>query len=286
MKRPLIGILFLWAAFAGPLRAQTAADSLAIVSATWHEEQVHRGITHRWALFGSLYRGAQSVNVLVVDPRAGLRVGLGLPGKRDYMSRRAEAMGALAALNGSFFDMKHENSVCYLRTGKQVRDTTTADEFRLRVTGAVRLRRGRLEILPWSPEVEKSYRGRRGTLLASGPLMLADGAYSDWSRCDAGFVQAKHPRSAVCVDAEGRVWLVTVDGRFPGRAEGMSIPELAHLLKVLGAEDALNLDGGGSTALWLRGAPQGGVLNYPCDNRVFDHRGERTVPNFLYVYSE
>ena len=61
---------------------------------------------------------------------------------------------------------------------------------------------------------------------------------------------------------------------------------VAHLLKVLGAEDALNLDGGGSTALWLRGAPQGGVLNYPCDNRVFDHRGERTVPNFLYVYSE
>ena len=42
--------------------------------------------------------------------------------------------------------------------------------------------------------------------------------------------------------------------RFPEQAGGVNIPELAHLIRVLGGEDALNLDGGGSTTLWLSGA--------------------------------
>ncbi|WP_294558383.1 phosphodiester glycosidase family protein, partial [uncultured Bacteroides sp.] len=53
---------------------------------------------------------------------------------------------------------------------------------------------------------------------------------------------------------------------------------------VLGGKDALNLDGGGSTALWLSGAPEEGIVNFPCDNRNYDHQGERKVANFLYVH--
>lgn len=77
--------------------------------------------------------------------------------------------------------------------------------------------------------------------------------------------------------------LLTVDGRAAGNAAGMSIPELAYLVKLLGGEDAINLDGGGSTTLWLKGAPENGVLNYPCDNKQFDHKGERSVSNIFYV---
>ena len=54
-------------------------------------------------------------------------------------------------------------------------------------------------------------------------------------------------------------------------------------IRVLGGEDALNLDGGGSTTLWLSGASDNGVVNYPCDNGRFDHAGERKVPNILYI---
>ena len=64
----------------------------------------------------------------------------------------------------------------------------------------------------------------------------------------------------------------------------MSIWEFAHLIKILGGEDALNLDGGGSTTLWMSGAPDNGVVNYPSDNKMFDHEGERKVPNIFYVY--
>ena len=97
-------------------------------------------------------------------------------------------------------------------------------------------------------------------MLASGPLMLKDGEYYDWSQCNANFIETKHPRSAIC------------------------LTELAHLLHVLGGKDALNLDGGGSTVLWLSGAPEEGIVNFPCDNRNYDHQGERKVANFLYVH--
>jgi exopolysaccharide biosynthesis protein len=76
------------------------------------------------------------------------------------------------------------------------------------------------------------------------------------------------------------VWLVVVDGRFPGEAEGMSIAELTTLAEKLGLVEALNLDGGGSSTLWTL---PGGVLNHPCDNGQFDHVGQRIVPNAVVV---
>ncbi len=98
------------------------------------------------------------------------------------------------------------------------------------------------------------------------------------------FIRNKHPRSAVSITKDGKILFITVDGRFPEYAGGVNIPELAHLIRILGGKDALNLDGGGSTTLWLSGAADNGIVNYPCDNKQFDHVGERKVPNILYVH--
>ena len=87
------------------------------------------------------------------------------------------------------------------------------------------------------------------------PLMLLDGKACDLSACNRSFVQTKHPRSAVALMKDGTVFLIAVAGRFEGKAEGINIPELTHLLRVLGARKALNLDGGGSTTLWSASAP-------------------------------
>ena len=64
---------------------------------------------------------------------------------------------------------------------------------------------------------------------------------------------------------------------------GMTLDELARWFDALGAVEALNLDGGGSTTLWVRGEPFGGIVNYPSDNRQADHRGERSVGSVLGV---
>lgn len=103
--------------------------------------------------------------------------------------------------------------------------------------------------------------------MAAGPLILKDGVPIDpanWE--DEGFVPAshsnvRHPRSAIARTGDGRVLLVTVDGRRPGYSHGMTMHELTHYLRTtLGAVDAISLDGGGSTQL----AIDGQLHNRPC----------------------
>ena len=86
---------------------------------------------------------------------------------------------------------------------------------------------------------------------------------------------AMHPRSAVGFSADGRkLWLATVDGR-QADSRGMTELEMARHLKSLGADDAINLDGGGSSTLLARneGEAAPSVRNSPSDG------GERLVPN-------
>ncbi len=87
-----------------------------------------------------------------------------------------------------------------------------------------------------------------------------------------------HPRTAIGIDRDtGQVLMLVVDGR-QTFSRGYTMVELANLMQTLGAEDALNLDGGGSsTMLGLR--PDGiiGVLNSPSDGF------ERRVANGLEV---
>lgn len=277
-------ILVLALFFAGTLKGQTVSDSLAIVSAQWEITHSQKGIIHKSASIPQLYQCPQVVNLIEIDPDKGMKAGIAISDAMKNTSRIASEHHALAAINGSYFDMQRGNSVCFLKVGRQVIDTTTINEFKLRVTGAVYERKGKMKLIHWNRQVEKKYKRKVGTILASGPLLLKDGRVCDWSLCGKDFVRAKHPRSAVCMTKDGKILFVTVNGRFPGRAEGMNIPELAHLLRILGGKDALNLDGGGSTTLWLSGAPENGVVNYPCDNKRFDHAGERGVSNIIYIY--
>ncbi|WP_205661024.1 phosphodiester glycosidase family protein [Amycolatopsis vastitatis] len=86
---------------------------------------------------------------------------------------------------------------------------------------------------------------------------------------------ALHPRTAVGFSVDGRrMWLATVDGR-QSDSRGMTELELARHMKSLGADDAINLDGGGSSTLLARneGEAAPSVRNSPSDG------GERLVPN-------
>lgn len=284
MKKNVL-LFFAWlSGLTFPLFAQTMADSTAIVSARWETTVSVDGLEHKRALIPSLYKGPQHINLVEIPSNRKLHFGIGLSDKMTPVSRIARKYQALAAINGSFYNMEKGNSVCYLQLGSQVVDTTTTREFRLRVTGAVYTHKKKLRLLPWSREVEKKYRQKKGSVLASGPLLLEDGATCSWTMCDSSFIETKHPRSAVFTTKDKKTVLITVDGRAKGKAIGVSIPELAHLIRVLGGVDALNLDGGGSTTLWIEQASDNGVLNCPSDNGRFDHWGERSIPNIIYVY--
>ena len=94
-----------------------------------------------------------------------------------------------------------------------------------------------------------------------------------------------HPRSAVGVSRDGKhLLLMTADGRQPGYSEGLTTAETAEWMKQLGAEDALNLDGGGSTTLVIQGRdgkPE--ILNRPSGPPP---GRERRVANHLCVFAQ
>ncbi len=116
----------------------------------------------------------------------------------------------------------------------------------------------------------------------AGSLLVASGE----SRGATARVEParRHPRTAAGVSRDGRtLLLLVVDGRQPGWSIGATLPELAVLMLEAGAGDAVNLDGGGSSAMWHRepGAVAGRVLNRPSDGRVrpvANHLGVRVAP--------
>jgi hypothetical protein len=91
-----------------------------------------------------------------------------------------------------------------------------------------------------------------------------------------GFAPVRHPRTAVGIAAGGRRLLfVVVDGRQLPFSDGMTLVELADLFLRLGAPNAINLDGGGSSELVVNRAGVMAIANRPSDNI------ERPVANAL-----
>ena len=281
MKKVLLSFaLILWALTAV---GADKRDSLLIIKADWKVTTTPEGLTHKQAQIKGLFNSVQSINLIEIPRSAKMKVGIAGDEGMKRTSQQATEKGALAAINGTYYNMVTGNSVCFYKINDQVLDTTTNGEFKSRVNGAIREVKGNIEIIGWNKEIEANYKKNKGTVLASGPIMVDNGRISDWSNCSKSFIETRHPRSAIFTKKNGTIVFLTVDGRSEGNAAGMSIPELAYLAKILGAEDAINLDGGGSTTLWLKGAPENGVLNYPSDNKRFDHKGERSVSNIFYV---
>ena len=93
-----------------------------------------------------------------------------------------------------------------------------------------------------------------------------------------------HPRTAVGYSQNGKfLYIVVVDGRQPFYSQGMTLAELADLMIDIGAHDAMNLDGGGSSTLVIRGEDgKPRILNSPID--LYIPGRERPVGNHLGIY--
>lgn len=108
-------------------------------------------------------------------------------------------------------------------------------------------------------------------LVGGGPVLVRNGALTVGA-CSQP-ICGRNPRTAVGITADGVILLVVVDGRRPGYSGGMTLVELASFLRSLGAVDATNLDGGGSSTV----VAQGDVMNRPSDGR------QRGVPSAIAV---
>lgn len=274
MARILFAALLLL--FTLPAAAQTPGDSIAFVTADWHTTDLGRGAACRYAqveMFGS----RQSISVVSYPARHFATQIVQLDGKGETTGRMGEAADATAAINGSYFNMKTFTPITFVMVDCRVLGRTTPGEL-MRTNGiiAIRDKQGHdVAIFACDttqyPRIARRYRAA----LAAGPLLVSGGKIIEYDSGDS-FYTHRHPRSLIGKRPNGEVVMAVIDGRAKGQAAGATIAETAYIARLLGLTDALNLDGGGSSALWTA---QEGVVSHPSDNRRFDHAGERAVPN-------
>lgn len=116
--------------------------------------------------------------------------------------------------------------------------------------------------------------------LSFGPALVEDGSVIDGiedvevdTNVGNHSIQGDQPRTAVGVIDENHLVFVVVDGRQEGYSAGVTLPELADIMVGLGATTAYNLDGGGSSTMYVDGV----VVNSPSNG------GERGTSDILYI---
>lgn len=284
MKR-ITFILFLVIA---SLSAQSQkADSLRIVNARWQVDSLDGMVLKQKHFDRKDCLGSnQFVAFIEIPANSPRRLAFCCEEQRTQTSVQARRHNAFAAINGSFFDMQMHNPICYLRIdGEELGINTPqpSDSIHRKYYqyGTLLLDKGRpVFVVPDSARLAE--RNLQATdVMTAGPMLVRDGSLVPM-RTDKTFVTNRHNRTAVGLRADGTILLVVVDGR-TRQSEGLSLLDFSRLLRYLGCRQALNLDGGGSTTMYVRGYKNGGLVNHPSDNGRYDSDGERTVSNCIIV---
>ncbi|MBY0114064.1 MAG: phosphodiester glycosidase family protein [Phycisphaerales bacterium] len=108
--------------------------------------------------------------------------------------------------------------------------------------------------------------GASATTPLNGSLIVTDGKNTgDQARVEP---EKRHPRTAVGVSPDGKtLYVVVIDGRQPDHSVGVTLPELADYFLSIGATNAVNLDGGGSSAFIYTPATGDALINKPSDGK-------------------
>ncbi|MFA6619289.1 MAG: phosphodiester glycosidase family protein [Candidatus Neomarinimicrobiota bacterium] len=232
-------------------------------------------------LTDDFYDTSASINILDIDMKnfEGEIELAWYPSELIITSEIAEEYGAFAAVNGSYFDMKVGGAWVFLQAdGKQVSGNKSRAPFSYNAAYALDTA-GVISIIK-RPGDHWEYLSGYKHVMAAGPIMIYDNEVCEIDSVKFNLV--RHPRTAVGITDDDHLILVTVDGR-QQQAPGMNIPDLCRLMQELNCSYALNLDGGGSTTMYIEGEDHLGVVNYPTDNRKFDHAGQRPVSNAIVL---
>ncbi len=131
-------------------------------------------------------------------------------------------------------------------------------------------------ISPYGSETDRNV-AKNEDITNGVPQLIKNGKIDitwEQEKASKAFAETRHPRTAVAKLKNGKFLMITVDGRQAGVSVGMNLQELAEYLLSLGAVDAMNLDGGGSTTMFLDGK----VVNTPSDKE-----GERKIGDAILV---
>ena len=179
---------------------------------------------------------------------------------------------AILAVNGDYYGA---NSTGYvIRNGVVYRDTVREDSS----NGDLPIYKdGSFKII-YEDQISAEQLVNDGVvnLLAFGPALVENGEIAVDTNTEVGQAMASNPRSAIGIIDENHYIIVVSDGR-TSESEGLSLYQLAEVMKSYGAKTAYNLDGGGSSTLYFNGQ----VINKPTTggNKI----SERAVSDIVYI---
>ena len=178
---------------------------------------------------------------------------------------------AILAVNGDYYGA---NSTGYvIRNGVVYRDTVREDSS----NGDLAIYKdGSFKII-YEDEISAEQLVKDGVvnLLAFGPSLVEDGEIVVDTNSEVGQSMSSNPRTAIGIIDENRYIIVVSDGR-TSESEGLSLYQLAEVMKSYGVKTAYNLDGGGSSTLYFNGQ----VINKPTTNGTIS---ERAVSDIVYI---
>ena len=228
----------------------------------------------------TLFDSPQNISILTIAKKDSNQYRFDLAHHSNTLmttSQFAKKENALAAINGGFFNMDNGGSVTYLEAQDSIyqRNIPHGEKWAIAdwaKTGAVIIKKnGQLKIEAAKSPSFYEQSPLETSVLITGPFLIENGAKIDLIA--AKFVQDRHPRTCICETADSHL-LLTIDGR-QSSAKGLSLLTFQDFLLARHCLNAINLDRGGSTTMWLK---EKGVVNQPSD--LF---GERKVANAILI---
>lgn len=265
------------------------ADSIAFVGAMWDTDSLD-GFVYRHFHFQQrqLFNSNQYICIIEIPRGSQAHLAFVADTLLTPVSDFAGRNNALAAINGSYFNMSTGAPVCYLKIKGQKlgdnnpdrRDSTLRKYYQNAVIRLLPSGRPRFNMPDSSRRAE--YQIPDSNVMTSGPMLLYRGQAVS-QRNNLRFVYGRHNRTAIGLKPDGTIVLLVADGRHRNKSEGLSLTELTLVMRWLGCCEAANLDGGGSSCMYIKGLGEDGVVNHPSDNGRFDAQGQRRVANAIVV---
>ena len=235
------------------------------------------GVEYGKASFTDLYGSAQIISIARYSESSMATMLYVKEHSKQGTNSLAAETDAMAAINGSYFNMTTCTSTTALWLYGSEIASTAPEEF-ARCNGIIGFKDGVFSLEPCNSSTTAGQFAAWGkkydSYVVSGPIIRRGGVSMDVNIGGEGFY-GPHPRTMLGRCADGTVYMVVAEGRIEG-ATGMSLGNMLKLAEDFGMTDAINLDGGGSSTLWVNGE---GIINRLSGGAV------RNVPNIITATS-
>ena len=269
--------LFLLLCVSITITAQNTLDYTSVLdNANWNW-QTRDGVTYGKASFSDLYGAPQTISIAKYSESSMRTMLYDKEHSSQGTNSLAAEAGATVAINGSYFNMSDITSTTALWLYGSEITTTDPDEF-ARCNGALCFKDGKFSIETCTASTTATELAAMGkkydAFVGAGPIIRMNGVSMDANIGGEGFY-GPHPRTMLGKSADGTMYMVVMEGR-TNVATGFSTSNMVALAEYFNMKDAINLDGGGSSTLWVSGI---GVINSTPDGSI------RKVPNIIMATS-